>query len=197
MNNRITKAVVACTLMGGMFAGLALSGCSTSAANVEPGLGTVHVLLKKRDQKGYEEACRYFGNLDSRTQNSLTPLMLKDENPLVVYLGASRLVREKMYDEAAPVMAELIVNGRNERELQERMKIDWRVDRNPATWPAMMNKVGRILMVNMESYQPDSKKRADQFLVTMLKLETNKPFNKEDATSALMKLSHEAKMGNS
>lgn len=197
MKISITRIVSIAAVVTTICAGLALTGCSTSVANVDPGLGSIHALLEKGDKNGYDEACAYFEKLDTRSKNTLIPQMLKDENPLVVYLGATRLVRDKMYDEAAPVMAELVVNGKNGRELQERMEKDWRSDRHAATWPAMMSKVGRILTMNMESYLPESKERAEQFLVTMLKLETNKHFNKQDAISVLMKLSRDAKMENS
>ncbi len=193
MSKQKIKTTVVSTLMAAMFSGLALTGCSTSVANVEPTLGKIHSLLKKGDRSSYSEACDYVAQLDTRTRNSLTTLMLKDKNPLIVYMGASRLVTEKMYDAAAPVMAELIVNGQMDGQLEQRMEQDWQADHNAATWPTMMSKVGRILTVNMDSYLPDSKNRAQYFLITTLKLETNKPFNNEDAPSAIIKLSRDAK----
>lgn len=192
-----TRTIIATTLGAALLAGVALTGCSTSVASVEPSLGRVHALLGKGDQNGYAAARTYFEQLDTRTRNTLTPQMLKDENPLVAYLGASRLVKDKMYDEAAPVMAELVVRGKHERELQQLMENDWRTDPDPATWPTMMSKVGRILTVNMLNYLPDSQKRAENFLITMLKLETNKPFNSVDAITALTRLSREAQPGKS
>ena len=197
MKYRTIRIAAVSTLLSAMCAGLALTGCSTSVANEEPGLGKVQAFLKQGDQDGYREARDYVDRLDTRSRNTLTPKMLKDDNPLVVYLGAARLVREKRYEEAAPVMAELIVTGGHGRELQTRMMTDWRQDADPATWPVMMSRVGRILMVNMESYLPDSRKRAEQFLVTALKLEVNKSFDREGAAAALMKLTRDVKHENS
>lgn len=193
MKRRTTGTLAVAAVAAAFSAGLALTGCSRTDANVEPGLGSVQSLLKGGDEESYRQASQYVEQLDSRTRNSLTLKMLKDGNPLVVYLGAARLVREKLYDRAAPVMAELIATSGGERELQSRMDLDWRTDADPATWSMMMSRVGRILMVNMESYQPDSRKRAEYFLVTMLKLEVNKPFNKVDAATALTRLGREAR----
>jgi hypothetical protein len=172
-----------------LFACLAVSGCTNSTAIEEPHLEKVHALLEQGDSNDYPEACRYLQNLTENTRIAVAQQLLLDENPLVVYLGGSLLVRQKRYDEAASVMAQLIVNGRDDRDLLNHMEFDWRHDPDPATWANMMSRVGHTLIVGMGSYQPESRIRAEQFLVEMLHLEVNKPFNQEDAVTAILKLS--------
>ena len=176
-------------------ASLAFAGCTSSNATEEPHIEKIHLLLQQGEKDGYPEASRYLQRLDEQTQSALARRMLRDENPAVAYLGGSLLVRQKRYDEAASVMAALILNGRNEHVLRNRMEFDWRHDTNPATWPNMMSRVGRILIVSRESAPPESRKRAEHFLIDMLDLEVNKNFTPEDAVSAIMKLKRELKQG--
>ena len=180
-----------------LFASLALAGCTTSNGAAEAPLDKVHALLQQGEQVGYPETGRYLLQLDPQTRSALVPRMLRDENPLMVYLGGAILVRQKRYDEAAPVMVALIIGGQGERNIQNHMEDDWRHDVDPATWPNMMSRVGRILIVNLDADSPATRKRAEQFLIDMLHLEVNKSFNREDAVSAVLKLSRELKQGNS
>jgi len=184
-------------LMPVLFATLAFTGCTTSSGTEEPHLEKIHALLQQGEQAGYPEACRYLLGLDQQTRSALAARMLRDENSLVVYLGDTILVRQKQYDEAAPVMAKLITDSRNERDLQSHMEYDWQHDVDPATWPNMVSRVGRILIVNLDDYSPESRKQAEQFLVDMLHLEVNKPFSREDAVTAVLKLSRGLKQGTS
>lgn len=85
----------------------------------------------------------------------------------------------------------MIAAGNDESDLQSHMKDDWHYDANPATWPNMMSRVDRILIINLDKYSPESLKNAEQFLVDMLHVEVNKPFNKEDAVTAMLKLERE------
>jgi hypothetical protein len=180
-----------------IFASLAISACTSSSATDEPHLEKVHALLEQSEKNGYQEACRYLHRLDELTQYTLAVKMLRDENPLVVYLGGAFLVHQKRYDEAAPVMTALILNDKDESDLLNHMVFDWRLDADPATWPNMMSRVGRALIISMESYPLESRKRAEHFLVDMLHLEVNKPFNQEDAVTAVIRLKRGLKQGNS
>ena len=180
-----------------LFTFLALAGCTASKGAAGTPLEKVHALLQQGEQVGYPETSRYLLQLDPQTRSALATKMLRDENPLVVYLGGEILVRQKRYDEAASVMATLIINGRDERNLQNHMEDDWRHDVDPTTWPNMVSRVGRILIVNLDADSPEVRNRAEQFLIDMLHLEVNKPFNREDAVSAVLKLSRELKQGNS
>lgn len=180
-----------------LFTSLALAGCTISKEATESPLEKVHALLQQGEQVGYPETSHYLLQLDPQTRSALATKMLRDEKPLVVYLGGAILVRQKRYDEAAPVMASLIIGGRDERNLQNHMEDDWRHDVDPAIWPNMVSRVGRILIVNLDADSPEVRNRAEQFLINMLHLEVNKPFNREDAVSAVLKLSRELKQGKS
>jgi hypothetical protein len=178
--------------------GLVATGCSYSLALEEPHLEKVQAMLAQGEQNGYPAADRYLRKLDMQTQHALATKMLRSDNPLEVYLGGSLLVRQKHYDEVAPVMVRLVLEeGTAGHDLRSRMESDWRHDADPETWPNMVTRVGHTLIVNMGSYQPESRNKAEQFLAGALHLEANKPYSQEDAITAVLKLSRGLKQENS
>ena len=151
---------------------LAGSGVEAAVAALAADAGRYRAADKREADRlllGGDDAAvgRLFRRLPEERSTQLARLLLSDERALVSYLASGVLIRAGRAEETLPALAEIIVSGKVEAELNGRMGYDWVHSDQPEKTEGMFGRLADYLEAHTADYGPEEQARANNYLRAM------------------------------
>ncbi len=107
---------------------------------------------------------RLFRRLPEERSVPLARQLLSDERALVSYMASGVLIRAGHAEETLPALAEIIISGKAETELNGRMGYDWIHSDQPEKTEVMFERLADYLDAHRTEYGSEQQARADAYL---------------------------------
>ena len=107
---------------------------------------------------------RLFRRLPKERSVQLARLLLSDERALVSYLASGVLIRAGHAEETLPALAEIIISGKAETELNGRMGYDWIHSEQPEKTEGMFERLADYLEAHRADYGSEEQARVAAYL---------------------------------
>ncbi len=107
---------------------------------------------------------RLLHRLPKERSVQLARLLLSDQRALVSYLASGVLIRAGHAEETLPALAEIIISGKAETELNGRMGYDWIHSDQPEKTEGMFERLADYLEAHRADYGSEEQARVDAYL---------------------------------